>query len=188
MKHPIRLLYSLFVIRSILPVVIMALLTLSCGSQPRAFAIPPQRSNADLGPDPDGVMAFVRMDEPQAPEYLVHDISPDPGFRRWAFVHPELRFRVNQTSGLTFSADFAVPEVTFKVTGPVTVSYSVNGEKLGAVRCDHWGDYEIRKPVPDGLIQPGKYIRVTFDANPRWVSPEDGAQLSFMLRSAGFIH
>jgi hypothetical protein len=29
---------------------------------------------------------------------------------------------------------------------------------------------------------------VAFEANPRWISPEDGAQLSFLLRSAGFIH
>ena len=73
------------------------------------------------------------------------------------------------------------------MTGPVTVSYAVNGRTLGTLRCDHAGDFKIEKPVPDGLIEPGKFMQVTFEANPRWVSPEDGAQLSFLLRSAGFL-
>jgi len=120
---------------------------------------------------------------------LVHaDISPDHGFRRWAFIHPELRFRLLDASRLKFTAEFAIPEVTYKVTGPVTVSYAVNGRTLGVLRCSHPGDFHLETPLPDGLVEPDKPIRVTFEANPRWISPEDGAQLSFLLRSAGFIH
>ena len=52
----------------------------------------------DLGPDPGGASAFVNMDDPQADEYLVNDISPERGFRRWAFIHPELRFRVKDVA------------------------------------------------------------------------------------------
>ncbi|MEO8597349.1 MAG: hypothetical protein ABI759_28785 [Candidatus Solibacter sp.] len=174
-------------IRSTLPLVIAALLTVSCGRQPGVYAAPPQRST-DLGTDPDGTLAFVKMDDPQAPEYLVRDISPEAGFRRWAFVYPELRFRVNDASHLTFTAEFAVPAVTFKTTGPVNVTYAVNGTILGTLRCVRAGDYEIHQPVPAGLVEAGKFIRVTFEATPRWVSPDDGAQLSFLLRSAGFIH
>ena len=62
------------------------------------------------------------------------------------------------------------------------------GELSARLRCDHAGDFKLEKPVPDGLIVPGKFVRVTFEANPRWISPEDGAQLSFLLRSAGFSH
>ena len=174
-------------IHRILPLVIAALLTVSCGREPGVFAAPPQRS-IDLGPDPDGPHAFVTMDDPVVDDYLVHDISPERGFRRWAFTHPELRFRLNDVGHLIFTAEFAIPEVTFKVTGPVTVSYAVNGRALGAIRCDHAGDFRLEKPVPDGLVEPGKFVRVTFEANPRWISPDDGAQLSFLLRSAGFIH
>jgi hypothetical protein len=172
-------------IRPILPLVIGALLTVSCGRQPGVFAVPAQLS-FDLGPDPDGALAFVNMDDPQADDYLVHDISSERGFRRWAFTHPELRFRVNDAHHLTFAAEFAIPEVTYKVTGPVTVSYAVNGRTMGTIRCDHAGDFRVEKPVPDGLVEPGKFVRVTFEANPRWISPDDGAQLSFLLRSAGF--
>jgi hypothetical protein len=175
------------VIYRLLLLVIGALLTVSCGREPGVYAAPPQRS-IDLGPDPDGPHAFVNMDDPVVDDYLVNDISPERGFRRWAFTHPELRFRLNDVRHLIFTAEFAIPEVTYKVTGPVTVSYGVNGRTLGAIRCDHAGDFRLEKPVPDGLVEPGKFVRVTFEANPRWISPDDGAQLSFLLRSAGFIH
>jgi hypothetical protein len=175
------------VIYRLLLLVIGALLTVSCGREPGVYAAPPQRS-IDLGPDPDGPHAFVNMDDPVVDDYLVNDISPERGFRRWAFIRPELRFRLNDVRHLIFTAEFAIPEVTYKVTGPVTVSYAVNGRTLGAIRCDHAGDFRLEKPVPDGLVEPGKFVRVTFEANPRWISPDDGAQLSFLLRSAGFIH
>ena len=182
-----RLLYSHFVIWRILIVVIVGLLTVSCGRQPGVYAAPPQRT-VDLGPDPDGPHAFVTMDDPVADDYLVRDISPEHGFRRWAFIHPELRFRLQDARHLTFTAEFAIPEVTYKVTGPVRVSYMVNGRTLGTIRCDHAGDFRIEKAVPDGLVESGKFVSVTFEADPRWVSPEDGAQLSFLLRSAGFLN
>ena len=99
---------------------------------------------------------------------------------------PELRFRVTTAAQLKFTAEFTIPEVTFKVTGPVTVSCAVNGKRVGGLRCEHAGDFRLDLPVPKGLVDPDKIIRVTFEASPRWVSPEDGARLSFLLRSAGF--
>jgi len=173
--------------RIILPLAIVTLLSISCGRQPGVYAAPPQRST-DLGPDPGSDMAFVKMDDPQANEFLVKDISPGSDFRRWAFMHPELRFRVKDPSHLTFTAELTVPEITFKVTGPVTVTYAVNGKTLGTLHVDHPGDFQVEKAVPEGLVEGGKYISVTFDAHPRWISPEDHAELSFLLRSAGFSH
>jgi hypothetical protein len=126
------------------------------------------------------------MDDPMAENYIVRDISSEIGFRRWAFLHPELRFRVKQGANLKFAAEFAIPEVTFKVTGPVTVAYAVNGRTLGSIRCPRPGDYRIEEAVPAGLVQSDKEVRVAFSASPRWVSPEDGAELSFFLRCAGF--
>jgi hypothetical protein len=175
------------VIRQLLPLVIGALLTVSCGRQPGVYAAPPQGS-LDLGPDPDGPHAFVFMDDPLVDDYLVNDISPERGLRRWAFTRPELRFRVKEVGHLIFTAEFAIPEVTYKVTGPVTVSFAVNGRTLSTIRCDHAGDFHLKALVPDGLVEADKFIRVTFEANPRWISPDDGAQLSFLLRSAGFTH
>jgi hypothetical protein len=68
----------------------------------------------------------------------------------------------------------------------VTVSCAINGRTLGSLRCAHAGDFRLEAPVPEGLVEADKPTRVTFEAHPRWISPEDGAQLSFLLRSAGF--
>jgi hypothetical protein len=160
-------------------------MTAGCGWKPGTYPPPPQQS-LDLGLDPGHLKAFVFMDDPTVEEYIVADVSPEKGLRRWAFLHPELKFQVKDPSHLKFVAEFALPEVTYKVTGPVTVSGTVNGHPVGSIRCDHAGDWRIEKPVPDGLVKEGEEIHVTFEANPRWVSPEDGAQLSFFLRGAGF--
>ncbi len=182
-----RLLYSHFVIRHILLLVIGTSITVSCGRQPGVYAVPLQLSG-NLGRDPGGPQAFVTMDDPLVEDYLVHDISAERGIRRWAFTRPELRFRVQDVRDLKFTAEFAIPEVTYQVTGPVTVAYAVNGRTLGALRCDHAGDFRLEKRVPAGIVEADMPVSVTFDANPRWISPDDGAQLSFLLRSAGFIH
>ena len=60
----------------------------------------------------------------------------------------------NDVRHLNFAAEFAIPEVTYKVTGPVTVSYAVNGRTLGTIRCDHPGDFQVEKPVPKGWSNP----------------------------------
>ena len=159
----------------------------ACGRGPGSFPLPRQQS-VDLGPDPGGSRALVRMDDPDVDAFLVRDISSERGQMRWAFLHPELRLTLAESRHLKFAAEFAIPEVTFKVTGPVTVSCAVNGKTLGSMRCDHAGDYRLERPVPDGLVEAGRATHVTFEANPRWISPEDGAQLSFLLRSVAFIH
>ena len=179
------LLYCPFVVRKTLLVGIIAVLTLSCGRPSGVYAAPPQRS-LDLGPDPGGLGPFVTMDDPVSDEYIVKDVSPGRDFRRWAFVAPELRFMVKEPGRLKFVADFTVPGVTYKVTGPVTVAYAVGGRKLGVMRCAEPGDFHVEQAVPEGWIEPGKQVHVTFEATPRWISPEDGAQLSFLLRSVGF--
>jgi len=165
--------------------VIIGGLTTSCERSYDPLPMPPQQSLA-LGQDPGGLGPFVTMDDPASDDYIVRDISPGRDHHRWAFLHPELRFRVKEAGHLKFAAEFAIPEATFKTTGPVTIAVAVDGNSLGDFRCDHAGDYRMEKPVPEGVLTPGKEVHVTFEANPRWVSPDDGAQLSFYLRSAGF--
>ena len=180
------LLYSHFVIRKTLLVVIGALLTVSCAKQGKVYAAPEQRS-LDLGPDPGGLGDFVAMDDPASDDYIVKDISSRRDFRRWAFVAPELRFVVKEIRHSTFAAEFTIADVTYQVTGPVTVSCAINGRKLLTMRCDHAGDFRVEQLVPEGWIVPGAEVHVSFEAAPRWISPDDGAQLSFLLRSAGFL-
>ena len=161
------------------------LLVVSCGRHAGTFPVPEQGA-LDLGADPGGMASFIQMADPAADDYIVRDIGREPGVYRWAFRYPELRFRVLPAEGLDFAMELAVPDITFQVTGPVTVTYKLDGKVLGSVHCDHAGKYQVRKHVPAGWIQPNQYTHVTFEADRRWVSPEDGAQLSFLLFNAGF--
>ena len=146
----------------------------------------PQQRSLDLGVDPGGIASFIKMEDPAVNDYIVRDISAEPGRFRWAFRHPELRFRLPQAENMRFTAELIVPEVTFKVTGPVTITYAIDGKSLGAIHCDHAGQYQITKAVPPAWVKPNEYAHVAFEADHRWVSPEDGAQLSFLLLNAGF--
>src|SRR5712692_5042284 len=100
------LLYSNFVIREILVALIGCVLAVSCGRQPGAFPVPPQRS-VDLGSDPGGLGPFVTMDDPASDDYIVRDISPGRDHHRWAFLHHELRFRFKEPGYSKFAAEFA---------------------------------------------------------------------------------
>src|SRR5215471_4140328 len=82
---PLRLLYSHFVRQEMLLVVIACAVTSGCGWQPGVYAAPPQRS-LELGLNPGGLGAFINMEDPTAPEYIVRDISSERGIRRWAFL------------------------------------------------------------------------------------------------------
>jgi len=168
-----------------LPTFCSMLLLVACGREAGWLPIPSQHS-LDLGLDPNGVGPIVKMADPDADDYLVRDVGLMPGIWRWAYLHPELRFRVAHADGVRFTAEINITEVTFKVTGPVVVAYSVDGRRLGSIRCDRPGTYTIDQAVPPAWLVPGNYIHVTFDADRHWVSPEDGAQLSFLLLRAGF--
>jgi hypothetical protein len=112
-------LYSHFVPRKILPTVMSAAMCVAlaaCGRQAGTYPAPPQQS-LDLGIDPGHLKAYVVMDDPTINEYIVNDISPEPGLRKWAFVHPELKFQVQDASHLKLTAEFALPEVTYRRTG-----------------------------------------------------------------------
>jgi hypothetical protein len=166
-------------------VALIALLLWGCGREAGWYPVPGQLS-LDSGFEPGGVGPAVKMTDADSSDYIVSDIDRMPGAWRWTFLHPELRFRVANTQGLHFTAQINIAEQTFQVTGPVVVTYSIDGKRLGSTRCDHPGTYEIDEPVPVGWLETGRYLHVTFDADKHWVSPGDGAQLSFLLSQAGF--
>jgi hypothetical protein len=126
------------------------------------------------------------MDDSDADDYIVRDIGGAQGSYRWARLHPELRFRVRELEDLHFIAAVAIPEAIFPSGAVVHVGYAIDGRALGSLSCDHPGKYAIDTPVPASWIRPGEYLHVTFTSDRPWVSPDDGARLSFLLFEAGF--
>jgi hypothetical protein len=161
----------------------------ACGGDVLSYAPPAQRPVLS-GEDPEpGIGRFVRMGDRNAARYLVS------GFReaaagspnRWADQHAQMRFFLLAVDRLKFTMEFALPDATFKVTGPVTLSVSINGHALDTARFEHAGQMEFSRAVPPAFVRVNDENLVAIDADKVWIS-EDGVRLSFVLGSAGFVH
>jgi hypothetical protein len=163
------------------------LLAAACSRTPDIYQPPIQRKPM-TGPDAH-VGQFVNMSDLAADAFVVRDISKttEGGSWRWAYRHPELRYYVRRIESLHFVMDLGIPEHTFRETGPVTLTISINGHELDKIRFDQPGDRHFDKPVPEPFMQRGAENFVSFETDKQWVSKEDGAVLSFVLSRAGFI-
>ena len=137
--------------------------------------------------DPGELSNFVRMSDTLVEEYIVRDIVGDNSGWRWALAHPELRVRTKTARGLKLAMDFAVPPVTFRVTGPVRITCFVDGKSLGAMEVPKPGQYRYERPVPDGWVRAGVPVTITAETDKLFVAKDDGAQLGFLLGGAGLI-
>lgn len=177
-------------IERLLPIaVVSALLALAgCAPAPESYAPPFQRS-LPAGPEPRPVASFVNMGDPDADSYILRDVSPgaEGDQWRWTFQRPELRFWLESKASQQFVADISLPEATFRETGPVTISFFVNGNLLVRQHCPRSGDYHIRKEVPATWLRTDTFTIVAAESDKHWVSPADGARLGFILTRIGFV-
>jgi hypothetical protein len=164
------------------------LLLAGCVRGPESYPPPIQRKPLpDLGESASGML--VNMSDENAGAHFVRDISPglEGGRWRWTNQRPELKFFLESAKGLKLVWDFSVAEVTFKETGPVTVSFYVNGRAVGRVPCPKPGDYKFVQPVRQDLLRANEYNTIAAQADKLWVSPADGAKLGFTMTRAGFL-
>ena len=127
------------------------------------------------------------MSDPNAANYLVRGFEDSgPGTWRWAHEHPVLRFLVPDVDGLKFTMDFSLPERTFRETGPVTLTFTLNGKLLDRSRFDRAGQLHYSHEVPPALLHKNAVNLVKIDPDPVWVSKADGGRLGFILSRAGF--
>jgi hypothetical protein len=131
---------------------------------------------------------FVTMNHPKIDQYIVRDISYalEGGSWRWTGKRPALRLHAPPDQELNFITDFAVPEITMKETGPVSITFFLEGRPLDRVRCDAPGQRRFQKRVPPEW-QLGGIITAEAEIDKVWVSPEDGRELGFVLVRAGFV-
>jgi hypothetical protein len=127
------------------------------------------------------------MNDPLAGAYIVRDVSAttEGGSWRWTYRRPELRFFLPDTEHLKFVMDFAFPERLFRQTGPVTLTFRINGQTLDTVRYEQGGHQRFEKPVPPSMVRIGEnFVAIVPDRV--WVSETDGAELGFVLSQVGF--
>jgi hypothetical protein len=151
-----------------------------------AFTPPAQHAPTKLA-EPSG-KNFIAMRDPDVSDYIVRDVSDslEGGGWRWTFDRPELRYRLTNTENLRLEVDFAIAGATLKDTGPVTVSFFVNGRPLGSMKCGKAADYKFTKAVPAQWLKPGDGTLVAAEARPLWNAP-DGKHLGFILTQEGFV-
>ncbi len=82
-------------------------------------------------------------------------------------------------------ASLAIDEATFKDTGPVTLSFFVNGHLLDKATYSASGPQHIDKPVPRDWVEAGKDATVGAEIDKPWISPGDGVALGFILTRMG---
>ena len=160
---------------------------LACNRAPESYPPPSQR--APVAPASAALSPYIEMKDPRADWYLLEDIAagPEPGGWRWGFRRPRLRFFLARREKLEFQMQFAIAGTTFAETGPVTIRVSVNGKRIGAFRYDSPGDKSLAAKVPPDVVKPGAPNEVVLEQDKLWISKSDGAALSFILVSAGFV-
>lgn len=159
----------------------------ACQNMPGPYAPPVQRPIFDeYHPE---FVNIVNMGDRDAPEHIVQDISnliegPERSWR-WCGQRPEVKVRVKPAGDLKFTIDFAVPETTFRDTGPVTMSFYVNQHLLDRVRYTAPGQLHFEKLVPPGWVTPGQDTVLAAAIDKTWGSKDRSERLGFILTRIG---
>ena len=161
---------------------------IGCISQPDIYAPPAQRRPLDQ-------QTLVRktpmidLSEAGADESFVQDIptAGQPSSWRWTGKRPTVRLTLLAAKDLKYHAEFAVPEATFKDTGPVTLSFFVNDRLLDKVRYTEPGQKTFDKDIPAGWLQAPGSNTLAMEIDKVWESKDDGAKLGFILSRIGLV-
>ena len=160
----------------------------SCTPVPQWYSMPSQRTGRPET-EPVGVGSFMAFGDRTAPEYIVADILPGSGKEvwRWTNQKPTLKFVVMETARWAFQATFALPEATWKQTGPVTLRVFVNEQLIATAANLPAGRHELRWPVPVGLLKANFETVVRLELDKVFIAEADQARLGMILESAGFV-
>jgi hypothetical protein len=137
----------MFLIRAVLLCCLVCLA--ACDRLPESYPPPAQRQPvAGLNSEPDAMM--VSMEDSDADQLIVKDIYPSSGVLSWRWTRkdPAVRVPLLSKEDLKFSADFTPWSEGFKITGPLEISFLVNGKLLDKVRYTTPGNKHFEKPVP----------------------------------------
>jgi hypothetical protein len=152
---------------------------------PEPYAPPVQRHPFEDA-RPHRMSRIVNMADSDSPAHIVQDVVPGlPAPWRWTNQKPTFKITARTNQGLRYVIDFSLPEVTFKATGPVTMTFLVNDHVLDSVPYTAQGEYHYEKAVPAEWVAPMKDTMLAASIDKVWVSPTDGVKLGFILTRIG---
>jgi len=171
--------------RNGLLVLLSALLLLaSCDRLPESYAPPLQRHPVEgynFGPE----AMMVEMGEVDASLHIVKDIyGPDDPSWRWTAQEPTIKMLVLSSQNLRFHADFGIWNDGFKTTGPLEITYLVNGRVLDKIRYATPGVKHFDEPVPDGWLGANAEALLAISVDKIYVAP-NGMKLGLILLRMG---
>jgi len=139
--------------------------------------------------EPRVLNLMVDMGSPDVSTHIVSGIGGDlhDGSWRWTGRSASLRLLATQTSGLKYCADFSLWDTAMLQTGPVTLTFLVNGKILDRVRYTTPGAKHFEKPVPAGWLSAAADTVLSAEIDKVYVAPLDGAQFGFILSRMGFL-
>jgi len=171
-----------------LAIVCAIIASAGCARAPDPAAPPPQRPPLAAAEPAMAMGAFVKMSDPNAGDYIAGDVLPnDPGAPwRWTGRRPELRFNLPTGGDWVFFAELALAGATLEKTGPVTVSYFINGHILQIQRYAEPGEIHFERAVAPDWLHAG-VNSVAIEPDRVYIAPDDGVALGLILKSAGFV-
>ena len=176
--------------REMRPAVLLAALILlsACSREPAFTPIPAQVPRVDAA-DPPNVPCYYTMSEPRADKFIVRDITlgASAGLQRWTQQNPAVRCKLPDAGAWNIAMDFIATGVTMQDTGPITLTFTVNGREITRLRCDKPGRQQFQAPLPADLALPGAELVFQASIDKPWVSRDDGAKLGVLLIAMGFI-
>ena len=152
---------------------------------PEPYAPPVQRQPFENF-RPYRITRVVNMTDGDADAHFVQDIAGVvEGNWRWARDRPTVKIVMRVNDNVKFLIDFTIPEVTFKETGPVNLSFFVNGHLIEKVRYTESGQKHYEKPIPAEWVEPGKEATLAAEIDKVYVAKNDGVRLGFILTRIG---
>jgi hypothetical protein len=159
---------------------------MACDRLPESYPPPEQRPplvGLNLGPE----AMMVSMQRSDADSFFVKDIYWRFGDApwRWSKQEPTVKVLVVTNQNVRFSTDFAIWSDGLKSTGPLEISFLVNGKLLDKIRYTTPGDKHFEKPVPADWLTVNAEATVALSVDKLYIAPNDKAQFGVILARMG---
>lgn len=159
----------------------------ACDRAPESYPVPEQRRPVE-GANPVAGNMLIDMESADAARHIVKDVYENGGSAwRWTSGEPTLKVLVFTTLNVKLTADFSLWDEAFKQTGPLELTFLVNGKTLDHVRYTSPGAKHFEKPVPPDWLPTDVESTIEVKVDKLYVAPQDGAKFGIILSRIGFI-
>jgi len=166
---------------------LVLMLATGCARIPDTFS-PPEQRQPVTGEEPSGLRNFVRVNEPGADAHFLKDINTfvEGGHFRWTQQNPTFQFQLAPRPSWKLKVDFALHSAVLSKTGPITITYFINGRKFDQATYAKDGEQHYEKLVPASSLSTGSPTLVSLQLDKVLETP-DHNKLGLILTAAGFV-